>query len=141
MKEFLFENKIVYGYQKHRKTYIGLWLTFLFSCSFLASCIFSISLMTKTKAIYNSETNTLLIPWRYEDIDQIYQFKKVKINDKTYVFKIQNISNIELDAQNIENIQWVSINSPQKYQNNQVISIKLYDEEQKIIKKIIHLLE
>ena len=90
----------------------------------------------KTTAVYNLERNTLQIYWDDENLNQLNQIESVKVDEKEFSFQILNVSELKINELNQTNYQIVDIFSPQKYQENQMIYIKLLDKKEKIIKKL-----
>lgn len=77
----------------------------------------------------------LELSWPYEEIKEIYQYEKMKVDEETMDFKILNISELKLDEQNKINYQIISIKSPKTYPQSQVVPITLYDKKERMIKK------
>lgn len=136
MNEYLYLNKISFLAQREKRVSYLFWISIFFSITILGSCIIEVRFSYKTTAVYNLERNTLQIYWDDENLNQLNQIESVKVDEKEFSFQILNVSELKINELNQTNYQIVDIFSPQKYQENQMIYIKLLDKKEKIIKKL-----
>ncbi len=71
-----------------------------------------------------------------KDVDKINNANYVMVNNQKYDFKILNISELLIDEINLINYQKYQISMPKKLLENEIVKIKVYYQEERIIKKI-----
>jgi len=75
-----------------------------------------------------------------DKIDQIYQYKSLKVENTEIPFQIINFSEILLDESKMESYQKIEIKSPFEFRENQIIKAYFLDKKERIIVKIVKLL-
>lgn len=136
MNEYLYHNKISFRNQRERKVPYLFWISIFLCMTIWSSCIIKVRFSYKVSAIYNEEKNALQIYWDYENIDLLNKIEKARVEETEIAFQVLSISEIKINELTQTNYQIVEISSPKKYQENQMINIKLLDKKEKIIKKV-----
>lgn len=136
MKEFLSHNKISFYEKQESHVSLSLWISLILSFLFVLSCSITIRLSIPIYAIYEETTNHLILLIPVSEINQLSKQEIIKIEKKNYPFQIKSREELLIDEKSKQNIQKIIVESPEKFQNNQMIQVYLLDKKEKIITKI-----
>lgn len=136
MKEFLSHNKISFYEKQESHVSLSLWISLILSFLFVLSCSITIRLSIPIYAVYEETTNHLILLIPVSEINQLSKQEIIKIEKKNYPFQIKSREELLIDEKNKQNIQKIIVESPEKFQNNQMIQVYLLDKKEKIITKI-----
>ena len=136
MKEFLSHNKISFYEKQESHVSLSLWISLILSFLFVLSCSITIRLSIPIYAVYEETTNHLILLIPVSEINQLSKQEIIKIEKKNYPFQIKSREELLIDEKSKQNIQKIIVESPEKFQNNQMIQVYLLDKKEKIITKI-----
>lgn len=140
MNEYLQTNKISFEMEKENPPAVLIWMVLFFCLIIWVTCFIKVRNVYEIKGIYNEETGELQIIWPCDKIEELNRFEKIVGNRQEWDFQILNMSEIKIDEKTWTNYQIISIESKEKYLENQVISLKLLDKKEKIIIKLKQLI-
>ena len=136
MKEFLSHNKISFYEKQESHVSLSLWISLILSFLFVLSCSITIRLSIPIYAVYEETTNHLILLIPVSEINQLSKQEIIKIEKRNYPFQIKSREELLIDEKIKQNIQKIIVESPEKFQNNQMIQVYLLDKKEKIITKI-----
>ena len=136
MNESLSHNKISFYEKQENQVSFSFWISSILAILFLLSCTIEIRISTPFPAIYEEETNHLIILCPLTETNLLSKQEILKIEKIQYPFQIENRGELLIDETTKQNIQKIIVTSPKKFQNNQILQIHLLDKKEKIIMKI-----
>ena len=113
---------------------------FYFSLVILFSLILGILLNLKFydtqvyKGIVENDVIYLNVPTDY--LDTLINGEFLKIADQKYSFKILSLGEVETDKSTYTYYQMVTLKVSEKFRNNEILTLTVYANQEKIIQKI-----